>query len=127
MLAHPQWRIQDFPQRGAPTPEITIIFQIFAENCMKMKDFGPPGGHASLAPLLDPPMHPQWKLVYPPQEMHTALMETIHASVSVATTRVSQRGVGYPRGGTLAIPWCMWYTYPLWTDTTRAYENITRN
>ena len=39
-----QWRIQDFPQRGAPTSKIAIIFQIFAENCMKMKEFGPPGG-----------------------------------------------------------------------------------
>ena len=41
-----QWRIQDFPQGGAPTPKIAIIFQIFAENCMKMKEFGPPGGGA---------------------------------------------------------------------------------
>ena len=51
-----QWRIQDFPQGGAPTPKIAIIFQFFAENCMKMKEFGPPGGRASLAPPLDPPM-----------------------------------------------------------------------
>ena len=52
-----QWRIQDFPQGGAPTPKIAIIFQIFAENCMKMKEFEPPGGGgASLAPPLDPPM-----------------------------------------------------------------------
>ena len=50
-----QWRIQDFPQEGGPTPKIAIIFQIFAENCMKMKEFGPPGG-ASLVPPLDPPM-----------------------------------------------------------------------
>ena len=35
-----QWRIQE----GAPTPKIAIIFQIFDENCMKMKEFGPPGG-----------------------------------------------------------------------------------
>ena len=41
-----QWRIQDFPQGGAPTPKIAIIFQIFAKNCMKMKEFGPPGGGA---------------------------------------------------------------------------------
>ena len=33
-----------FPQGGAPTPKIAIIFQIFAEDCMKMKEFGPPGG-----------------------------------------------------------------------------------
>ena len=39
-----QWRIQGFPQGGGPTPKIAIIFQIFAENCMKMKQFGPPGG-----------------------------------------------------------------------------------
>ena len=51
-----QWRIQDFPQGGAPTPKIAIIFRIFAENCMKMKEFGPQGGRASLAPPLDPPM-----------------------------------------------------------------------
>ena len=37
---------------GAPTPKIAIIFHIFAENCMKMKEFGPPGGRTSLAPPL---------------------------------------------------------------------------
>ena len=41
-----------FSPGGAPTPKIAIIFHIFAENCMKMKEFGPPGGHASLAPPL---------------------------------------------------------------------------
>ena len=39
-----QWRIRDFPQGGAPTPKNAIIFHFFAENCMKMKEFGPPGG-----------------------------------------------------------------------------------
>ena len=35
-----QWRIQDFPE-GAPTPKSAIIFKFFfAENCMKMKEFG---------------------------------------------------------------------------------------
>ena len=33
-----------FSRGGAPTPKIAIIFHIFAENCMKMKEFGPPGG-----------------------------------------------------------------------------------
>ena len=33
-----------FPRGGAPTPKSAIIFQFFAENCMKMKEFGPPGG-----------------------------------------------------------------------------------
>ena len=42
---------------GAPTPKSAIIFQFFAENCMKMKEFGPPGGAlVSGAPPLDPPM-----------------------------------------------------------------------
>ena len=46
-----------FSPGGAPTPKSAIIFQFFAENCMKMKEFGPPGGgRASLAPPLDPPM-----------------------------------------------------------------------
>ena len=41
-----------FSSGGAPTPKSAIIFQIFAENCMKMNEFGPPGrrmrgrGHA---------------------------------------------------------------------------------
>ena len=33
-----------FSPGGAPTPKIAIIFHIFAENCMKMKEFGSPGG-----------------------------------------------------------------------------------
>ena len=43
-IALKQWRIQDFPRGGAPTPKNAVIFQLFAENCMKMKEFGPPGG-----------------------------------------------------------------------------------
>ena len=45
-----QWRIQDFPQGGAPAPKIDIIFQIFAENCMKMKEFGSRGGGGRRVP-----------------------------------------------------------------------------
>ena len=46
-----------FSPGGAPTPKIAIIFNIFAENCMKMKEFGPPGGGARpWRPPLDPPM-----------------------------------------------------------------------
>ena len=52
-----QWRIQDFPQGGGPTPKSAIIFQFFAKNCMKMKEFGPPGGGTRpWRPPLDPPM-----------------------------------------------------------------------
>ena len=47
-----------FSPGGAPTPKIAIIFHIFAENCMKMKEFGPPGGGARpWRPPLDPPMN----------------------------------------------------------------------
>ena len=33
-----------FSPGGAQTRKIAIIFQIFAENCMKMREFGPPEG-----------------------------------------------------------------------------------
>ena len=42
-----QWRIQDFPEEGALTPKggrQPIIWQIFPENCMKMKKFWARGG-----------------------------------------------------------------------------------
>ena len=45
-----------FSPGGAPTPKSAIIFQFFAENCMKMKEFGPPGGARPWRPPLDPPM-----------------------------------------------------------------------
>ena len=38
-----QWRIQDFSQVGAPTLQHTILPK-FPKNCMKLKEFGPPGG-----------------------------------------------------------------------------------
>ena len=40
-----------FPRGGAPTPKIAIIFQMFAKNCMKMKEFGPRGARVPGAPL----------------------------------------------------------------------------
>ena len=46
-----------FSPGGAPTPKSAIIFQFFAENCMKMKEFEPPGGGRPWRPPLDPPMH----------------------------------------------------------------------
>ena len=33
-----------FSPGGDAIPKIAIIFHIFAENCMKMKEFGPGGG-----------------------------------------------------------------------------------
>ena len=53
-----QWRIQDFPEGGGPTPKSVIIFIFFAENCMKMKEFGPQGGARVPGAPLDPTM--QW-------------------------------------------------------------------
>ena len=43
-----------FSPGGAPTPKSAIIFQFFAENCMEMKEFGPPGGGGAR------PWRPPW-------------------------------------------------------------------
>ena len=58
------------PGGGAPTPKSAIIFQFFAENCMKMKEFGPPGGGGGgrvpgAPPPLDPPMDMPNKKAFP--------------------------------------------------------------
>ena len=53
-----QWQIQDFPDGEAPISEVgtkPIIWENFAENCMKVKEIGPSWG-VSLAPPPDPPM-----------------------------------------------------------------------
>ena len=47
-----------FSRGGAPITKFGLFFKFFAEDCMKMKEFGPPGGDESLAPPLDPPMNP---------------------------------------------------------------------
>ena len=39
-----QGRMKDFPQVGMPTPKNLLFCQFFAINCMKMKEFGSPGG-----------------------------------------------------------------------------------
>ena len=40
-----------FSRGGAPTLKEAIIWPLFPQNCMKLKEFGPPGGgRASLAP-----------------------------------------------------------------------------
>ena len=54
-----QWRIQDFPEEGAPTPggggALTYNFakfpKNFPKNCMKLKEFGPPGARVPRTPL----------------------------------------------------------------------------
>ena len=48
-----QWRIQDFPEEGPPNPKMGAptyyLVKHFPTNCMKMKEFGPREGGASLA------------------------------------------------------------------------------
>ena len=49
-----QWRMQDFPDVGRQPSRRRqhTILQKFPQNCMKLKEFGPPG--ASMVPPLDP-------------------------------------------------------------------------
>ena len=54
-----QWRIQNFPEEGAPTPgggRQHTILAYFPKNYMKLKEFGPGGGGMSLVPPLDLPL-----------------------------------------------------------------------
>ena len=57
-----QWRIQDFPDGGATTPEggcANLLFrESFARHYMKMKEFGSRGGGACpwRPHTLDPPL-----------------------------------------------------------------------
>ena len=39
-----------FSPGGVPTPKSAIIFQFFSQKLHEMKEFGPSGGHTSLAP-----------------------------------------------------------------------------
>ena len=39
-----QWRIQDFPQGGAPTPKRAIIFQFFSRKLHENEGIWTPGG-----------------------------------------------------------------------------------
>ena len=59
-----QWRIQDFPEEGAPTLQggrQHTILPNFPKNCIKLKEFGPPGGGA----------RPKFYYVDPPLAAHT--------------------------------------------------------
>ena len=44
-----------FSRGGATTAKLGLFCKFFAENCMKMKEFGP-GGARPWRPLLDLPM-----------------------------------------------------------------------
>ena len=53
-----QWRIQDFPQGGAPTPKSAIIFQFFPRKLHENERIWTPGGGTRpWHPPLDPPMY----------------------------------------------------------------------
>ena len=45
-----------FPRGGCEPSRGGVNTPNFPENCMKSKEFGRPGGRASLTPPLDPPM-----------------------------------------------------------------------
>ena len=51
-----QWRIQFFSWGGGANSKSGYANRNFCRKCMKMKEFGPPGEGAFLAPPLDPPM-----------------------------------------------------------------------
>ena len=58
-MHHRQWRIQDFPQGGAPTPKSAIIFQFFGQKLHENERIWTPGGGGGArpwCPSLDPPM-----------------------------------------------------------------------
>ena len=52
-----QWRIQDFPQGGAPTQRNVIIIQIFCWKLHENERIWTPGGARPWRPPLDPPMY----------------------------------------------------------------------
>ena len=45
-----QWRIQDFPEGGAPTPKSAIILHIFCRKLHENERIWTPGGARVLAP-----------------------------------------------------------------------------
>ena len=46
-----QWRIQDFPEEGAPTPKTAIILQFLCQKLHENERIRTPGGHVPGAPL----------------------------------------------------------------------------
>ena len=56
-----QWRIQDFPEEGAPTPwgggAPTYNFAKISQKLHEIERIWAPEEGASLAPPLDPPLH----------------------------------------------------------------------
>ena len=68
-----QWRIADFPGEGAPTPQggcQHTILPYFPKNCMKLKEFGPPGGVRVPRAPLDLPLQCSTKHKQRIFEMH---------------------------------------------------------
>ena len=58
-MYHNQWRIQDFPHGGAPTPKVGVRTYFFwPKTAWKRKNFAPGGGGGARPwrPPLDPPL-----------------------------------------------------------------------
>ena len=63
---------------GAPTPKAGLFFQLFAKNCMKMKEFGPGGGAHPWHPALDLPMGWIWDVLLPrAHSLHTGWIRDV--------------------------------------------------
>ena len=74
-FSHPTVADPGFSPGGAPTPKIAIIFHIFTENCIKMKEFGPPGGACV-------PGAPPWIHQCPSTRSLKGSMDTLHWTVT---------------------------------------------
>ena len=117
ILVSGQWRIQDFPQGGAPTPKSAIIFHFFAENCMKMKEFGPRGGRASLAPPLGSANGSGGSRIFPggaPTPKSAIIFQFF------AENCMKMKEFGPPGGG--ARPWCPPLDPPMVGDKLRCND-----
>ena len=70
-----QWRIQDFPEEGAPTPDggggcQPIIWPTVPKNCMKMKIFWAEGGGGRV-PLIPPLQRCNFHIAFFQPDIHT--------------------------------------------------------
>ena len=75
-----QWRIQDFPEEGAPTLQggrQHTILPNFPKNCMKLKEFGPGGARPKFY-YVDPPLQTPSFLQY---RISTALLSALYCQL----------------------------------------------
>ena len=79
-----------FPRGVRQLPKVLLFFNFFAENCMKMKEFGPRGG-ARAPGASAPPLIRQW--------IRIRFQRTFSDSISVsnANTFAASRGTRHVR------------------------------